>query len=388
MSITAKAIKLHDQFFGNEWKERLEDRWVYEDFRKDLRWRKGWISFDCALYEPSQDRVYLGITSFDGDIFRAYDRRQKSFIDLGYGRIADPFDAKFHRSLERGPDGCLYGAIALLHCVDHQFDAPGGAIVKFDPATGSLSKIAIPIPHTYIQSIVIDHQRQLIYCLCFPPEKICSFDLRTGKVKDFGLIGTGIGGMCQGENLCLDDNGCCWSSWQLTRAWQAHPGVDAQRLCKIDPTHERPIYYPKGLPRVDGNYGTTKPEGFFNLGDGMLYASGGNGSIFEIDPATGDSRFLFTPITDRRSRLTSMIVGPCGNAYAITGRDGQCELLRFDFRNKSFELIGGAIKDAATGEPLWQCHHLVITGDGTIYACENDVPHRSGYLWEISGVWS
>jgi hypothetical protein len=62
--------------------------------------------------------------------------------------------------------------------------------------------------------------------------------------------------------------------------------------------------------------------------------------------------------------------------------------VRFDFRKKAFELIGGIITDSATGEPLWQCHHLVVTDDGTIYACENDVPHRSGYLWEISGVWS
>lgn len=388
MSIISRAIKLHDQRFGNEWKARVEDHWDYADFRNDPRWRKGWISFDCALYEPGEDRIYLGITSFDGDIFRAYDRRTQAFIDLGYRRIVDSFDAKFHRSLEHGPDGCIYGAIALLHCVDHYHDAPGGAIVRYNPATGELAKIAIPIPHTYIQSIAIDHRRLLIYCLCFPPEKICTFDLRTAEVRDFGLIGTGIGGMCQGENICLDDNGCCWTSWQMTRAWQGEPGVDCQRLYKIDPTQSSPIFYQKGPPRPDGKHGTTKIEGLFNLGDGMMYASGGNGSLFEINPASGDSRFLFTPISDRRSRLTSLITAPDGYAYGITGRDGKCQLLRFDFRRKRFDLVGDFIRDSASGEAMWQCHHLVLTPDGVIYACENDVPHRSGYLWEISGVWS
>ena len=35
------------------------------------------------------------------------------------------------------------------------------------------------------------------------------------------------------------------------------------------------------------------------------------------------------------------------------------------------------------GEPCWQVHHIVMADDGTFYACENDHPRRSGYLWEI-----
>ena len=79
------------------------------------------------------------------------------------------YDAKFHRSLERGADGCIYGATALLHDVDRFFDAPGGGIFRYDPRTGELTRIATPVPHTYIQSIAIDRERELIYCLCFAP---------------------------------------------------------------------------------------------------------------------------------------------------------------------------------------------------------------------------
>ncbi|HXG24611.1 MAG TPA: hypothetical protein VNJ09_08670, partial [Chthonomonadales bacterium] len=143
-----RALKLQDVHFGNQWFDEIEDRWEYHDFKASDSWRKGWISMDCALYNTADDRIYLGITSFDADIFRAYDRKTGQFLDLGFSRIADPFDAKFHRSLVKwNKDGCLYGAIALLHDIDRYWEAPGGAIVRYDPATGKLEKIGIPLPH-------------------------------------------------------------------------------------------------------------------------------------------------------------------------------------------------------------------------------------------------
>jgi len=32
---------------------------------------------------------------------------------------------------------------------------------------------------------------------------------------------------------------------------------------------------------------------------------------------------------------------------------------------------------------MYQCHDIVAANDGTLYACENDNPYRSSYLWEI-----
>ena len=39
---------------------------------------------------------------------------------------------------------------ALLHDVDRYFDAPGGALVSFDPATEELRIVARPMPHVGI----------------------------------------------------------------------------------------------------------------------------------------------------------------------------------------------------------------------------------------------
>lgn len=374
-----RALKLRDVNYGNQWFDEVEDRWEYGDFLKNEAWRRGWISFDSLLHNPEDDRVYLGITSFDADIFRAYDRKKGEFVDLGYSRVADPFDAKFHRSLVKWKqDGCLYGAIALLHDIDRYWQAPGGAIVRYDPRSGRVEKIGIPLPHMYIQSICLDQGRGVIYGFTFTPERMFRFNLTDGRADDLGPISSGMG-MAQGENIELDNEGCAWCGWSVTRAWQNASGVDSHRLCKFDPKTDRIRYFDAGLPNPDGGYGYARVEGLFNL-RGRLYASGANGSIYRVDTETGTGTCLGTPIQDRRSRLTTLRLGPDGAAYGVTGRDGQCEVIRFDPETEKYELIGSV----ADGDlRCWQVHDVAVTPDGTIYAGENDTPYRSGYLWEI-----
>jgi len=376
-----RTFKLHDFRYGNQWFDEVENRWEYDDFRARADWRVGWISFDCALYSPRDDRVYLGITSFDADIFKAFDRGREEFVDLGYGSIADPFDAKFHRSLVMGRDGCIYAAVALLHDVDRWLEAPGSPIVRYDLASGQVARIGVPLPHVYVQSLAIDAERNVLYGLCFPPEKLIAFDLGTGETRDLGLIGTGIGGMAQGENIVLDDDGCVWTNWQVTRAWQSAPGPDAARLCKYDPRAGNIAFYRNGLPRPDGAPGTQKAEAFFNFHDGYVYASGAGGSLYRVDPETAEALFLFTPTPDRPSRLSSMVRAEEGVAYGVTGRAGRCELMRVRYRDGTFEKLG-EIRDEE-GNALWQCHDIVMAQDGTLYICENDNPYRSSYLWEV-----
>jgi outer membrane protein assembly factor BamB len=123
-------------------------------------------------------------------------------------------------------------------------------------------------------------------------------------------------------------------------------------------------------------------EGLFNFHDGFIYASAANGSFYRIDPETGIATYLFTPVSDRPSRLTSLAQTGDGAAYGVTGREGKCEFMRVDYRRGTFEKLG-AIEDE-DGVPLWQCHHIVDAGNNTFYLCENDNPFRSGYLWELT----
>ena len=379
-----RALKLKDRNFGSEWADVTEHRWNYDDFLRDERWRKDWISFDGVVYHEGNDRVYCGITSFDADIFKAYDRGQDKFVDLGFADVANPYDAKFHRSMQLSTDGrTLYAATALLHDIDRYHEAPGGGLFAHDTQTGKTTKLGIPLPHIYIQSIALDEKRGVIYGMHFTPERLSRFDLGTGEARDLGPLGPGMF-MAQGENVVLDDDGCAWCGWGLTRAWQNAWGPDAFRLCKYDPARDRIIYYKTGLPTRDGRYGYAKVEGLFNLGPGTgcLYASGDNGSLYRIDTDTGGATYLGTPVPDRPSRLCNLVPHSDGYAYGITGREGHCQLLRFDPRNDSFELGDPIVTD--DGVAMFQCHDVTITPDGTLYGGENDNPRRSGYLWEVS----
>jgi outer membrane protein assembly factor BamB len=377
--VKVDIIKIADRSFGNQWAEEVEDRWDYDVISRDPAWRRDWISVDCACYIGESDRLYLGVTSFDADILKVYDRPSRSIVDPGYHRVADRFDAKFHRSLvrDRGTR-FVYGAIALLHDVDSYWEAPGGAIVRIDTETGEIRKLGVPMPHVYIQSICLDPKRNVIYGMTFTPERLIRYHIDSGRCDDLGPIGSGMA-MAQGENIELDDEGCAWCGWNLTRAWQSSPGSDSARLCKFDPKADRIIYYKEGLPAPDGN-GFARVEGLFNLGTGCLYASGANGSIYRIDTDTGKAEYLGTPIADRPSRLASLRLGPDGKAYGVTGRAGDCRLLRLDPETGAWELLGEIAKE---GDRCYQVHDVAIAGDGVVYACENDNPYRSSWLWEI-----
>jgi outer membrane protein assembly factor BamB len=379
------ALKLRDREFGDQWRNQIQDRWEYADFLEDSGWRKGWISFDCLCYDPPTDTVFCGITSFDADIFWGWSRRDREWVDPGYARVRDRYDAKFHRSLARNSrDGCLYAAPALLHDIDRFWEAPGARIVRYDPNTEELTTLGTPMAHVYIQAIVLDEGRQTIYGQTFTPEHLIAHDLTSGKSQWIGPTSSGMS-MAQGENVILDDRGCVWGTWHVTRAWQSESGVDAHRLYRYDPERGRIDYLDRGLPRADGKYGYAQPEGFFNFGAGCLYVSGDGGALYRVDPDTGEAEFLFRAVGDegrgRRSRLAAMSLGGDGRAYGVAGRDGECELLRFDPKDESYELLG-PLKDES-GVSAWQIHDVCVTTDGTVYAAENDHPHRSGYLWEV-----
>ena len=373
------AHKLKNRHFGEQWQKEVLDQWDYADMLKHKHWKEHWISFDCLCYFDKNDTVYAGITSFNADIFKGFNRRTMQFESTGFEQIANQYDAKFHRSLERDGDD-LYGAIALLHDVDRFWEAPGGAIVKFNPAKNEIHKIGIPIEHVYIQSIVLDSHRGIIYGQTFTPERFFRFDLETCKSVDMGPIGSGME-MGQGETLCLDDDGNVWGSWNISRAWQSSPGADSFRLFCYRRGTKRIEFLEQGIPNGDGSRGFCKLESIFNFGTGCLYASGGNGSLYRIDTKKKRAEYLFTAIDNRRSRLAAMCMARDGFAYGITGRDGRCELLRFDLRTEEYELLG-EIK-TSDGINCWQIHHIISLPDGTLFAGENDVPIRSGYLWEI-----
>lgn len=375
MALKVRSHKLRDRKF-DQW----HMDWDYEDYLKEDTWRKDWISFDCLCYVPDNDTVYAGISSFDADIFWGWDRKSEKWVSTGYERVADPFDAKFHRSLIYHNQH-LWGACALYHDIDNYWNAPGSPIIKYNPLTNDIERLPAVLPHVYIQGTILDEADEIIYGITYAPERLVSYNIKTDERRDLGPTGSAAD-FAQGETIVFDDQGNVWGGWSMGRAWQYDIGDDRFRLFKYNPKKDKIEYLKTGLPNPDGSFGYIKHEGLFNLGTGCLYASGGNGSLFRIDTTTGKAKYLCTPIADRDSRLTSLEMAPDGYAYGGTGRFGKCELLRFDPKTEKTELLGHIVDE--DGEPCYQVHHLIVLPDGTLFVGENDCPYRSSYLWEIT----
>lgn len=360
----------------------MEHRWNYDSFfeEENRDWLKSWVSVDCVLADDERNVVWCGLTNFAGDIFHVFDRATGQFESLNFPAVGDPYDAKFHRALEFDGEGNIWAATALLHDIDRYLDAPGGAIVCFDPDARKIEIVARPLPHVYIQGITIDRERQLIYGQTFTPEHAFVFDLQTRKFKDLGTVGSGFA-MGQSETLAIDRRGTVWGTWNVTRAWLNTPGNDQFRLWNYHPDHGRINFLDYGLPTLSGHFGFAHADGVHAGPDGAIYMGTAEGLLCRIDPDDHSVALIGKPGPHRR--LAAMANGPDGMLYGAAGRDGAATLFRFNPANGVLEDLG-LIYDPVLQERAFQLHDMTIAADGTIFAGENDVPYRSGYLWEIS----
>jgi sugar lactone lactonase YvrE len=356
--------------------------WDYAELTGDRHrdWFNDWISFDCLLADDRRNLVWCGLTRLNTDNFWAYDRARGEFRSLGFSKIANRFDAKFHRSLVEDRSGVIWAATALLHEIDRWEEAPGGAIVRFDPNTEELAVVARPLPHLYIQSLQIDRQRGLLYGQTYTPEMFFVYDLNGGQCRTLGPLGSGVA-LGQSEQLAIDRRGAVWGSYGVGRAWSYARGPTEFRLWRYHPDDGRRMF-DYGLPAQDDPKRFVKADGVCAGPDGAVYMGTAEGTLCRIDPESFQVELLGKPAPGRR--LAGMAVGPDGWLYGSCGRDGSANLFRYDPANR--ELVNlGPIFDPDCGQQAWQIHDMTITADGTIYAGENDVPYRSGYLWEISG---
>jgi hypothetical protein len=155
------------------------------------------------------------------------------------------------------------------------------------------------------------------------------------------------------------------------------------RLWRYHPDRQRVEFFKHGLPRMHGEAGTAAADAVHTGPDGAVYMGTSEGLLCRIDPESHQVRAIGKP--GPGGRLAALANGPDGKMYGTAGRDGSVVLFSYDpSRDRLREL--GPIFDPEIAERAWHIHALTMFKDGSIYAGENDVPHRSGYLWEISGI--
>ena len=369
---------IYDEKFDN-WNSEVLDRWVYDDFVNDPRYKKKWISITSLAFHAPSDTVYLGIGSFSAELLWKFDRKTKTITSCGYEKVGEPFDAKFHRSLELDGD-TLYGGVALFHDIDKQFVAKGGRLVKYDIPSGTFEFLSRPCPPSYIQSIALDRKRRIIYGFGAVPEVMFRHDLDTGKSRVVAHIGNGAE-FCEAHHPVIDAQGNVWGTYGVLRAFSYRTGPDSLRLFKYNPDKDEMTFFKHGLPRTDLPGDKAKPDTLILGPDEKIYVGTEAGALVRIEPQTAQAEFLCKPNKDSR-RLSAMAFHPeNGLLYGISGEHYHTQLFAYDIQKD--ELV--FCQDIAQEDGLRpdRIHHMVFAGANTIYAGENDNNDRSSYLWEL-----
>lgn len=380
--LNVRAHILKNRKFDN-WTSTVEGRWTVEDLRADSGYRDDWISFDSLAWDGKEKRLYLGLTSINNDIFYSFDPTHSTFTSLRFQRIADRFDAKFHRSIEIDTDGMIYAATALLHDVDQQRQAKGGKLVRYDPVKDQYKLLTIPIQHQYIQSILLDRRRRVIYGFTYPAEYLFRYDLETHECRTLAFIGNGVM-ICQPHCACLDREGRLWGTWGESRAFEDVSGPVPVRIFCYDPGHDQFTWFKHGFPKIDRN-DPARVDHMLLADNGQIYVGTVAGGFSCLDPETGRVEDLGKPFSG--PRLAGLVQSPdgliygAGNAGYDEQGEGHAKLFAFDPKEKTLRHLG-PIFDKKLNVGAVKVHMLAVTEDGRLFAGENDNTLRSSYLWE------
>jgi sugar lactone lactonase YvrE len=332
----------------------------------------------------------------------AFDPATGCFESLGAQAWADEFDVKIHRTLLLNPkDRNLYFATSLLHDIDRQREAPGGKLVRWDPANGQHHVIATPFPHLYVQSIAADWERSLIYCFTYPAEFLVKVDLLTGKPEVLGYLGNSLL-FAQPHNAVVDGAGWLWGTCAETRAFDEVPSPVPIRLFRYHPDGDRFDWFEHGLSRRSqreqllpeaGAGDAAIPEeqetrhkddyGFCDAmvydGDGAIYAGTTAGVLCRIDCASGSVTKVANAVPPGRFPALAF---RDGILYGGGGLRGNTQLIRWDTRTDRIDSFRDLI-DPRTGERPARIHEIAVDAGHRLYLGENDNHTRSSYLWKI-----
>jgi hypothetical protein len=329
--------------------------------------RDNYIAFTCLLAAPEEGVVYCGVTAYNNDILHTFDLQEKVFRTLGYQSVAEPYEVKVHRSLERASDGAIYSASACLHDPSERLKAPGGAVFRLLPGNRRIEKLCIPCKHDYIQTITLDDKRKLVYGFTYPVFKFFVYHIETGEVEDYDYIGSIT------HISALDDAGRIWGTWHNTQHYLFSYDPDTR---EINWTRNRLPGAAKDANRMYPGAGPV--DVMINGGDGYLYIGSTGGALYRLDPKKGEAEWLGKP--SAADRMPGLTVWRDGLLLGVVGDEKTSNVFVYDREKRSFHTLGPIVA-TGDGKPIYRTHDLAIVGK-TLYVAETDVPDRSGYLWE------
>jgi hypothetical protein len=187
---------------------------------------------------------------------------------------------------------------------------PGGHILAYDLRTGKYDDLAI-IPHKEgILTMNMDTKRGLIYCISWPTGYVFRYDLSKKEMKEIGLL-SGEGENGAGKNfrtlcrsLAIDPgDGAVYATTSEGSIFRLKPGGD-----KLEPMEEdlKKDYFGIYDPTSAGHMGYNWRQTVWYGGTNSVYGVHGNsGYLFQYDPRA-DRVSVIDRITSEPSKRSGM----------------------------------------------------------------------------------
>ncbi|MSS71477.1 MAG: hypothetical protein EXS64_08300 [Candidatus Latescibacteria bacterium] len=358
------AISVEKRALFTKWK--TSEEWI-----DDETFGKKWVSPTCLLYNPSDGLVYVGMAALDGNIFYSFDPRTGSWTSLNYPAGRDRYASEIHQSLLMDDVGCIYGAVATLGDVDVWPKAPGGQLFRYDPGMGRYEFLCIPIPHDYVQGIILDRKRGILYGNTFPGRKLFRYDIANGKVRELTMLGNVLP-----EYLVLDADGGVWHHYEMFQWAGRHP------LLRYDPDRDEVEFLNLDLPDLmSGIRAGSQMETALLTRDGTLYLGSRSGALMTLDHRRRKIAYLGKPFPF--PRMKGLIEGPDGLIYGVCGTEYDVHLFTYNRSSGLFKDLGPIVDDR-DGTRCWMAHHMCAVDPRTFILAESHNHERASFLFQVT----
>ncbi len=324
------------------------------------------LAITSVLHNPADGLIYLGLTDHDNELLWTYDPATGGFAQRHFVEVAEKYDVKIHRSFALDPaDGSLYTASAGLHDERYYLDAPGGKIFRHDPAADRTERLAIPVPHEYIQTICLDPVRRIIYGHCYPTPQMFAYHLDRDETVPLGR------GTLPHRAGC-DARGNLWGT----------VGAHQPTVFRYNPEDGMQVT-DLLMPELNGSVQAMNV--IYQAPDEELcYIGTSGGALMALDTEAVRFDYLGKPMMD--SRIEGLGVGNDGLLYGCGGWYGT-EVFAYDREARRFWNLG-AIADPDLDIRCIIPHDMTIDDEGTIWTGETDMTGRStAALWECRPQW-
>jgi len=284
------------------------------------------------------------------------------------------------------PLGVVLGATSVTNAVVVATDgdvylgtAPDGSLLKFSPhdeyekpiqinRSLNVTNLGQPVAGESIAAMTIDRRANMIYGLTSPGAHFFEYSLLSGKATDMGVVAETIPfgekfekDKMMSRMLVVDGQGAVFASGENGSIFRFDPKT--QKLEKL----------PIRAPAVPGREPWTRVDAFVLDPSGLIYGGTSDGYLFRLDPFHLTVTNLGKALS--QYRISGLVLSPDGELDGVGG--GQNDMARmFTYAPSSgaYDVLG-FVDVNRRPYYTWQAYSIgaMVCGlDGTIYLGEDE----------------